>query len=128
RALAARRLFKVPDAAKALYIYKHPYILRDSNPSPTAQQPASLTTIPHGRRTVVFTGEEIWDSFLFIEKSGQGNGLVDCVSMISSLVPLKSCRAEGEDTRKICRGSSVLPLEWRGSQEGGASSGVVSVT
>ncbi|GFX08533.1 uncharacterized protein TNCV_4170321 [Trichonephila clavipes] len=29
-------------AAKALYIYKHPCLLRDSNPGPTAQQPASL--------------------------------------------------------------------------------------
>ncbi|GFY24378.1 uncharacterized protein TNCV_1014261 [Trichonephila clavipes] len=33
-------------AAKALYIYKHPCLFRDSNPVPTAQQSASLTTIP----------------------------------------------------------------------------------
>ncbi|GFS55643.1 hypothetical protein TNCV_131591 [Trichonephila clavipes] len=48
RGLAARRLFIVPPATKALYIYKHPCLLRDSNPGPTAQQSASLTTIPDG--------------------------------------------------------------------------------
>ncbi|GFW11277.1 uncharacterized protein TNCV_3807971 [Trichonephila clavipes] len=32
--------------AKALYIYKHPCFLRDSNPGPTAKQPESLTTKP----------------------------------------------------------------------------------
>ncbi|GFW46263.1 uncharacterized protein TNCV_2813581 [Trichonephila clavipes] len=37
-----------PHAAKALYIYKHPCLLRDSNPGPTAQQSVSLTTIPDG--------------------------------------------------------------------------------
>ncbi|GFV38263.1 uncharacterized protein TNCV_1723441, partial [Trichonephila clavipes] len=36
-------------AAKALYIYKHSCLLRDSNPEPTAQQSASLTTISDGR-------------------------------------------------------------------------------
>ncbi|GFV36150.1 hypothetical protein TNCV_1974861 [Trichonephila clavipes] len=36
-------------AAQALYIYKHPCLLRDSNPGPTAQQSASLTTILDGR-------------------------------------------------------------------------------
>ncbi|GFW90868.1 uncharacterized protein TNCV_2418611 [Trichonephila clavipes] len=38
-----------PHAAKALYIYKHPCFLRDSNPVPTASQSVSLTTIPVGR-------------------------------------------------------------------------------
>ncbi|GFY01758.1 uncharacterized protein TNCV_1467501 [Trichonephila clavipes] len=38
-----------PYAAKTLYIYKHPCLHRDSNPSPMSQQSASLTTIPHGR-------------------------------------------------------------------------------
>ncbi|GFV61553.1 hypothetical protein TNCV_4543851 [Trichonephila clavipes] len=37
RGFAARRIFKVPHAAKALHIYKHPCLLRDSNPVPTAQ-------------------------------------------------------------------------------------------
>ncbi|GFX45068.1 hypothetical protein TNCV_3431161 [Trichonephila clavipes] len=46
RGIAARRLFRVPHAAQGLYIYKHPYLLRDSNPVPTAQQSASLTTVP----------------------------------------------------------------------------------
>ncbi|GFW80869.1 hypothetical protein TNCV_3779491 [Trichonephila clavipes] len=32
-------------AVKALYIYKHPYLLRDSNP----ELSASLTTIPDGQ-------------------------------------------------------------------------------
>ncbi|GFU13643.1 uncharacterized protein TNCV_938911 [Trichonephila clavipes] len=32
--------------AKALYIYKHPFLLWDSNPGPTAPQAESLTTIP----------------------------------------------------------------------------------
>ncbi|GFV18077.1 uncharacterized protein TNCV_168811 [Trichonephila clavipes] len=40
---------ETPPAAKALYIYKHPCLLRDSNPVPTALQSASLTTIPVGR-------------------------------------------------------------------------------
>ncbi|GFV48687.1 uncharacterized protein TNCV_293001 [Trichonephila clavipes] len=31
--------------AKALYIYKHPCLHRDSNPVPTAQQSASLTNL-----------------------------------------------------------------------------------
>ncbi|GFV94710.1 uncharacterized protein TNCV_3864331 [Trichonephila clavipes] len=39
-----------PHAAKALYIYKHPCLLRDWYPSPTASQSASLTPIPAGRR------------------------------------------------------------------------------
>ncbi|GFT75841.1 hypothetical protein TNCV_851431 [Trichonephila clavipes] len=33
--LVTRRLFRVPQAAKALYIYKHPGLLFDSNPVPT---------------------------------------------------------------------------------------------
>ncbi|GFW72560.1 uncharacterized protein TNCV_3797881 [Trichonephila clavipes] len=33
-------------AAKALYIYKHPCLLRELNPGLTALQLASLTTIP----------------------------------------------------------------------------------
>ncbi|GFU40682.1 uncharacterized protein TNCV_3230561 [Trichonephila clavipes] len=37
---------KYSHAAKALYIYKHPCLLRDSNPVPTAPQSASLTTVP----------------------------------------------------------------------------------
>ncbi|GFW85723.1 hypothetical protein TNCV_853721 [Trichonephila clavipes] len=36
-------------AAKALYIYKHPCLLRDSNPGLTAQQPASQTSTSHGQ-------------------------------------------------------------------------------
>ncbi|GFU47613.1 uncharacterized protein TNCV_2443351 [Trichonephila clavipes] len=31
-----------PNATKALYIHKHPCLLRDSNPDPTARQSASL--------------------------------------------------------------------------------------
>ncbi|GFX13052.1 hypothetical protein TNCV_2357081 [Trichonephila clavipes] len=46
KGLMTRRLFRVPYAAKALYIYKHPCLLRDSNPVPTAPQSLSLTTIP----------------------------------------------------------------------------------
>ncbi|GFW48379.1 uncharacterized protein TNCV_1109421 [Trichonephila clavipes] len=38
--------FRYPHAAKALYIYKHPCFLRNSNPGPTAQQSASLTAVP----------------------------------------------------------------------------------
>ncbi|GFV61311.1 hypothetical protein TNCV_4103691 [Trichonephila clavipes] len=37
-----------PPAEKSLYIYKHPCLLGDSNPGPTTQQSASLTTIPNG--------------------------------------------------------------------------------
>ncbi|GFW54034.1 hypothetical protein TNCV_3828421 [Trichonephila clavipes] len=54
RGLAARQLFRVPHAAKALYIYKHPCLLRDSNPVPTTSQSASLTTIPDGRQIMKF--------------------------------------------------------------------------
>ncbi|GFW77985.1 transposable element Tcb2 transposase [Trichonephila clavipes] len=36
--------------AKAPYIYKHPCLLRDSNPVPTAPHSASLTTKPVGRQ------------------------------------------------------------------------------
>ncbi|GFW89316.1 uncharacterized protein TNCV_3966061 [Trichonephila clavipes] len=43
-----------PHAAKALHIYKHPCLPRDSNLVPTAPQSASLTTIPVGRRTDFF--------------------------------------------------------------------------
>ncbi|GFU51861.1 transposable element Tcb2 transposase [Trichonephila clavipes] len=39
--------------AKALYIYKHPCLLRDSNPGPTAQQSASPTTTQEGRHNGV---------------------------------------------------------------------------
>ncbi|GFX79856.1 hypothetical protein TNCV_4981681 [Trichonephila clavipes] len=39
-----------PPAAKAMYIYKHPCLLRESNPGPTAQLSESLTTIPDGRK------------------------------------------------------------------------------
>ncbi|GFU80253.1 hypothetical protein TNCV_3520301 [Trichonephila clavipes] len=49
RGLAVRRLFKAPPAAKTLYIYKHPCLLRYLNPVPTAQQSASLTTISDER-------------------------------------------------------------------------------
>ncbi|GFV41791.1 hypothetical protein TNCV_3629421 [Trichonephila clavipes] len=38
-----------PHAAKALYLNKHPCLLWNSNPGPTAQQSASLTTIPDGQ-------------------------------------------------------------------------------
>ncbi|GFU01733.1 uncharacterized protein TNCV_1522531 [Trichonephila clavipes] len=37
-------------AVKALFIYKHPCLLRDLNPVPTVAQSASLTTILDGRR------------------------------------------------------------------------------
>ncbi|GFV21721.1 hypothetical protein TNCV_164521 [Trichonephila clavipes] len=37
RRLATQRVFRVPHAAKALQIYKHPCLLRDSNAGPTAQ-------------------------------------------------------------------------------------------
>ncbi|GFS66531.1 histone-lysine N-methyltransferase SETMAR [Trichonephila clavipes] len=46
--LVARRLFRVPPAAKALYIYKQPCLLLDSNPVSMAPQKTSLTTIPDG--------------------------------------------------------------------------------
>ncbi|GFT14758.1 uncharacterized protein TNCV_99531 [Trichonephila clavipes] len=39
-----------PHAAKALYIYKHPCLLWDSNPGSSAQQSASLNTIQDGRQ------------------------------------------------------------------------------
>ncbi|GFW09870.1 hypothetical protein TNCV_4251991 [Trichonephila clavipes] len=53
RALAARRLFRVPPAAKALYIYKHPCLLRDSNPVPTASQYDTTPLVNgHGSRVV----------------------------------------------------------------------------
>ncbi|GFX38144.1 hypothetical protein TNCV_3837431 [Trichonephila clavipes] len=38
RGLAARWLFRAPPCRRTLYIYKHPCLLRDSNPIPTAQQ------------------------------------------------------------------------------------------
>ncbi|GFU40705.1 uncharacterized protein TNCV_3230701 [Trichonephila clavipes] len=37
-----------PHTVKALYICKHPCLLRDSNPGVTEQQSVSLTTIPDG--------------------------------------------------------------------------------
>ncbi|GFU06034.1 hypothetical protein TNCV_3395521 [Trichonephila clavipes] len=37
-----------PSREKALYIYKHPCLLRYSNPGTTSPQSASLTTIPDG--------------------------------------------------------------------------------
>ncbi|GFU82653.1 hypothetical protein TNCV_2306971 [Trichonephila clavipes] len=37
-------ILECTNATKALPIYKHPCLIRDSNPSPTAQQSASLTT------------------------------------------------------------------------------------
>ncbi|GFS69123.1 uncharacterized protein TNCV_4009851 [Trichonephila clavipes] len=40
-----------PHAAKALYIYKHPCLLRDLNPGRTSSQSASLTTIPNERHS-----------------------------------------------------------------------------
>ncbi|GFX17316.1 uncharacterized protein TNCV_3553211 [Trichonephila clavipes] len=43
---------KYPHAAKALYIYKHPCLLRDSDRVTTAQQSASLTTKPDGRHVL----------------------------------------------------------------------------
>ncbi|GFX90023.1 uncharacterized protein TNCV_887211 [Trichonephila clavipes] len=46
--LSLNGYLEYPDAAKALFIYKHPYLLWDSNPDPTVQQSASLTTIPDG--------------------------------------------------------------------------------
>ncbi|GFV47282.1 uncharacterized protein TNCV_4829381 [Trichonephila clavipes] len=41
-----------PHATQALYIYKHPCLLRDSNPVPTTQQSASLTTMPDGQQNI----------------------------------------------------------------------------
>ncbi|GFX00054.1 uncharacterized protein TNCV_3080501 [Trichonephila clavipes] len=46
-----------PHAAKALYMYKHPCLLRDSSPVPTAPQSALLTTIPIGRLSCSYTIE-----------------------------------------------------------------------
>ncbi|GFW44348.1 uncharacterized protein TNCV_1747771 [Trichonephila clavipes] len=43
-----------PHAAKVLYKYKHPCLLRDSNPVPTAPQSASQTGIPVGLSGVKF--------------------------------------------------------------------------
>ncbi|GFV37674.1 hypothetical protein TNCV_2707891 [Trichonephila clavipes] len=40
-----RRLLEYFHATKALYIYTHPCLLRDSYPGPKASQSASLTTI-----------------------------------------------------------------------------------
>ncbi|GFW91639.1 hypothetical protein TNCV_4500581 [Trichonephila clavipes] len=37
-------------AAKTLYIYKHPCLLRESNSGSTTQQSASLTILPDGWR------------------------------------------------------------------------------
>ncbi|GFW41120.1 hypothetical protein TNCV_3398961 [Trichonephila clavipes] len=48
RGFEARRLFRVPHASKALYVYKDPCLLRYSNPDPTAQQSTPLPTIPEG--------------------------------------------------------------------------------
>ncbi|GFV02476.1 uncharacterized protein TNCV_1024041 [Trichonephila clavipes] len=39
-----------PLTVKALYICKHPCLLQDLNPGPTAQKSASLATIPDGLR------------------------------------------------------------------------------
>ncbi|GFX87075.1 HTH_Tnp_Tc3_2 domain-containing protein [Trichonephila clavipes] len=44
-----------PHAAKSIYIYKHPRLLRDSNPVPTAPQSASINTTPVGRERVQST-------------------------------------------------------------------------
>ncbi|GFT19198.1 uncharacterized protein TNCV_303261 [Trichonephila clavipes] len=41
-----------PHAAKALYIYKHPCLLLDSNPVPTAPQSSSLTAVSVGRHLI----------------------------------------------------------------------------
>ncbi|GFX55328.1 uncharacterized protein TNCV_3968821 [Trichonephila clavipes] len=49
-------------AAHALYIYKHPCLLRDSNPFPTAPQSASLTTILDGRQFIY-----LWQPFFSME-------------------------------------------------------------
>ncbi|GFW12318.1 hypothetical protein TNCV_815731 [Trichonephila clavipes] len=48
RGLVARWLLRLPPAAKALYIYKHPCLLRYPNLGPTARLSASLTTVPDG--------------------------------------------------------------------------------
>ncbi|GFU30765.1 hypothetical protein TNCV_1444711 [Trichonephila clavipes] len=42
REVAVRRLFKVPPVTMVQYIYKHPCLLRDSNPDPTVQQSVPL--------------------------------------------------------------------------------------
>ncbi|GFS58943.1 uncharacterized protein TNCV_68701 [Trichonephila clavipes] len=41
-----------PNAAKALYMYKHPGFLQDLNPSLRTQQSALLTTMPNGRQNI----------------------------------------------------------------------------
>ncbi|GFX31719.1 uncharacterized protein TNCV_4082431 [Trichonephila clavipes] len=46
--LRLKDCLEYPHAAKALYIYKHPYLLRNSNPGLKAEQSASLTTMPDG--------------------------------------------------------------------------------
>ncbi|GFU69032.1 hypothetical protein TNCV_3785531 [Trichonephila clavipes] len=38
RGFAARRLFRVSSCRRALYIYKYPCLLQDSNLGPTAQR------------------------------------------------------------------------------------------
>ncbi|GFW15115.1 hypothetical protein TNCV_172621 [Trichonephila clavipes] len=53
RGLSARRLFRVPHAAKALHFYEHACLLQDSNPVPTAPQSASLSTLPVGRHLLL---------------------------------------------------------------------------
>ncbi|GFT46750.1 hypothetical protein TNCV_1317021 [Trichonephila clavipes] len=49
RTCGSRRLFRVPPAAKVVYIHKRSRLLRDSNPRQMAPQSTSLTTIPDGR-------------------------------------------------------------------------------
>ncbi|GFT96234.1 uncharacterized protein TNCV_3906741 [Trichonephila clavipes] len=50
RGLVARRLFKLSPCREGIILPKHLCILQDLNAGPTAQQLASLTTIPDGRR------------------------------------------------------------------------------
>ncbi|GFU83404.1 hypothetical protein TNCV_2752401 [Trichonephila clavipes] len=40
-------------AAKPLYIYKHPCLIRDSNPDPTALRSVSPTTVPGGWKAIM---------------------------------------------------------------------------
>ncbi|GFW68626.1 arylsulfatase B [Trichonephila clavipes] len=47
RTCGSTSILSTPHATKALYIYKHPCLLRDSHPGPTA-------SMPHARSRVAF--------------------------------------------------------------------------
>ncbi|GFV40497.1 uncharacterized protein TNCV_1288991 [Trichonephila clavipes] len=58
-----------PHTAKALYTYKHPCLFRDSNPDPTAQQSASLTTIPDRRQLSASSVERLANQRLHLGRN-----------------------------------------------------------